>query len=338
MTRLRHIMLGGLAALAIGGVAGSAFAEEAADFKNRLGGATVGLPLGALPGPGLYTGLETAYLGWSGSTYGNQGTGAGTTHVNAIAQAVPLLFVPGWNFLGASYSMSAVAAFYEANQLTVTPGSNSLLAGTAVGIVYVVANPTLNPINLSWNLGNGWFVAAGLNVQVPIGTNNSNLTNPDYWTIEPTFAISYLANNWVLSANMFYQFNLASGGTCCSGVAGLIPAAAQNGFVNGQEFFLDMTAAYKFGKWEIGPVAYLLAQTTSDRPGGGFTCALANVVSPSTCGMERDFAIGGLIGYDFGPVDLQVWVTDSVFHQDTIDGFNVWTRIGFKLWGTLLLK
>ena len=32
-------------------------------FQNRLNGATIGLPLGAAPPPGLYTGLETAYLG-----------------------------------------------------------------------------------------------------------------------------------------------------------------------------------------------------------------------------------------------------------------------------------
>jgi hypothetical protein len=43
-----------------------------------------------------------------------------------------------------------------------------------------------------------------------------------------------------------------------------------------------------------------------------------------------------LIGYDFGPVDLQVWVTDSFVGQDTPqgpNGINVWTRIGFKIWG-----
>jgi hypothetical protein len=47
-------------------------------------------------------------------------------------------------------------------------------------------------------------------------------------------------------------------------------------------------------------------------------------------------AAGGLIGYDFGPVDLQVWVTDGFLGRDSpvADGnFDVWTRIGFKIWG-----
>ena len=63
MTRLRQIAMAGLAAIAIGGVASSASAEEFGTFENRLAGATIGLPLGAAPPPGIYTGLETAYLG-----------------------------------------------------------------------------------------------------------------------------------------------------------------------------------------------------------------------------------------------------------------------------------
>src|SRR5690349_7153606 len=108
MTRLRQIAMAGLAAVAIGGVASSASAMETGTFQNRLNGATIGLPLGALPPPGLYTGLSTAYLGMlaGASTGSNNGASAGNQCVNvgpansgrcavlpAIAQAVPLLWV-----------------------------------------------------------------------------------------------------------------------------------------------------------------------------------------------------------------------------------------------------
>ena len=119
MTRLRQIAMAGLAAIAIGGVASSASAEEFGTFENRLAGATIGLPLGAAPPPGLYTGLETAYLGvFQG---GERGTSAGNwcirtgnncANLPAVAQAVPLLWVPGWNWWGATYSASVVQAFY----------------------------------------------------------------------------------------------------------------------------------------------------------------------------------------------------------------------------------
>jgi hypothetical protein len=95
---------------------------ETETFQNRLNGATIGLPLGAVPPSGLYTGLETAYLGMlagsstNGASTGNQcvpGTGVGSCRqLPAVAQAVPLLWVPGWNFLGATYSASVVQAFY----------------------------------------------------------------------------------------------------------------------------------------------------------------------------------------------------------------------------------
>jgi hypothetical protein len=44
-----------------------------------------------------------------------------------------------------------------------------------------------------------------------------------------------------------------------------------------------------------------------------------------------------LVGYDFGPVDLQLWVTDSFVGNNAPQGragINVWSRIGFKIWGT----
>ena len=52
MTRLRQIAMAGLAAVAIGGFASSASAMQSGTFQNRLNGATIGLPLGALPPPG----------------------------------------------------------------------------------------------------------------------------------------------------------------------------------------------------------------------------------------------------------------------------------------------
>jgi hypothetical protein len=54
------------------------------------------------------------------------------------------------------------------------------------------------------------------------------------------------------------------------------------------------------------------------------------------CGRVQKAAAGALVGYDFGPVDLQVWVTDSFLGRDSpvADGsFDVWMRLGFKIWG-----
>ena len=140
MTRMRNIVLGGLAALAIGGAASSALAEESGSFENRLSGATIGLPLGALPPAGLYTGLETAYLGMpqgvpsSGSFLAAPGAPPGSIRLTlpAIANAIPLLYVPGWNFLGATYAMSVVQAFYA---------NHSCITGSCASGIHTSAMP-----------------------------------------------------------------------------------------------------------------------------------------------------------------------------------------------------
>jgi hypothetical protein len=322
MTQLRKVLIGGLAALAIGGVASSASAMETGTFQNRLNGATIGLPLGALPPPGLYTGLETAYLGMVGTSGASSGNAAGGARLflPAIAQAVPLLYVPGWNFLGATYAMSAVQAFYTFLSCGPTAcglGSNTVGGAPIAGGGFVFTNTLWNPISLSWNLGSGWFVSAGFNFTGPDGTHLTGTPNPDYWTFEPTFAVSYLANNWVLAANFFYDINTRSTGTCC---------AVNNTVTSGNALYGDFTFAYKFGKWEIGPVAYFEAQTTNDTGAG---CALG------LCGRYSTVALGGIIGYDFGPVDLQFWITDQLEGANTpaaAGAIDVWTRLGFRIW------
>jgi hypothetical protein len=319
MTRLRQIALAGLAALAVGGAASSAFAEQAGTFQNRLNGATIGLPLGALPPPGLYSGLETAYLGLAGQN-GGRGNQAGGLAAPAVAQAVPFLFVPGWNFFGATYAMGVVQAFYMFDVLA-APGNINTGPSPVIAHGEVLANTTFSPLNLSWNLGQGWFYSLTFNFMAPDGSRWVGTPNPDYWTLEPAMAISYLANNWVLSANFFYDINTRSNGPCCVAV-GLTGGGP---VTSGNTFYGDFTAVYKIGKWEIGPVAYFEVQTTADTGPG---CAI-----PGNCGNLRTVDVGGLVGYDFGPVDIQAWVTQSVFRQDAIDGLTFWSRIGFKLWG-----
>jgi len=331
----------------MGGAVSKSFAVESGTFTNNLSGASVGLPLGAAPPPGLYTGFETLWGapgGQGGVNYGNQGgTGAGggpggTAIKSAFIGVVPVVWATGWNFFGGSVVLDAIQAFYTVG--VAGPGLNGLnvgngplagqgFAGPAFAglIVPVVANTTWG-FSISWNLGQGWFFAAGFAFEGPDGSQYAGVPNPDYWSFEPTWAVSYLANNWVLSANMAYFFSTASAGTG-SNWGG---TAVGNGYTNGNEFYLDMTALYKFGKWEIGPVASWVTQTTNDTPGSGITCA-AIAGSGIGCGLEQRVRVGGLIGYDFGPVDLQVWVTDDVYCVDAAGcGVNVWSRLGFRLW------
>ncbi len=345
MTRMKQLALGGLAALAIGGMASSALAEESGSFQNRLSAATIGLPLGALPPPGLYTGLETAYLGMPQSipSTGTFLPGPGT-HLSlpAIANAVPLLYVPGWHFLGATYGMSVVQAFYE--NTTCSAGLGSCTGAgffgsgnnAVIGGGFVTANTTFSPLILSWNLGNGFFVSSGFNFMAPDGTRSSaTLTtpNPDYWTLEIPFAVSYLSANWNITGNFFYDFNTATKGNCCVGAAApagvILPGLSET---SGNLFYGDLHALYKLGKWSFGPVGAFEVQTTSDT---GSACSNVVAAPLGVCNRFSYGQVGALVGYDFGPVDLQVWATDGIWSQNAAGGpgtIEVYTRLGFRLW------
>jgi hypothetical protein len=177
-------------------------------------------------------------------------------------------------------------------------------------------------------VGGGWFIGAAFAVTPPDGTRQSGTPNPDYWTFEPSLAFSYLGNNWVASANFFYDINTKSQGVCCT------PGTS---ITSGNALYGDLTAVYKIGKWSVGPVGYFEVQTTNDTGTCTVTTTTAGVTSTSNfCGRYQTAAAGALVGYDFGPVDLQLWVTDSFVGQNTpqgVGGLNVWSRIGFKIWG-----
>jgi hypothetical protein len=327
MTRLRGILLGAVAAaLFVAGAASESFATEPGDFTNYLRGATQGLPLGALPPPGLYGGFGLNATGLGGDDgRGNQKV-PGYTTAPAFGYGFNILWVPGWTFLGATYGAAVVQGFYQAE----LAGPTSPPFATQ-SISPELANTNFTPIDLSWSLGHGWFTSLAVTVVGPDGSRWPSSAalgavdlNPNYWTVAPGFAISYLDANWLVSANFRYDINTANQGVTLSP---FLPVGANDGFTSGNLLFGDFSALYKLGKWQLGPVAYFVAQTTADRPGGGVAC------TPAICGFQSQVDVGFLVGYDFGPVSVQVWFDDSVECVNCIgNGIDVWGRMSFRLW------
>lgn len=331
---MRHklkVMLCGAAFVgaAIGGVSNSAFAIEGGNSTNYLRGSTEGLPLGALPPPGLYfsSGSQAIGLGGNAGT-GNQAI-PGQRSMAAIGFNQSLLWVPGWQFLGATYGAGIIQAEYVSmNMSSVNPPF------TASALSPELANTNFVPIDLSWRIGHGWFVAASLNIDPPDGsqwrtTGTNTNVNPDYWTFAPGFAVSYLDRDWLISGNFRYDINTPSRGiTLAVPAIPFVGAAASNGFVSGNELFGDLSVLYHVGKWEFGPVGYFDVQTTPDRLGGGIAC------TPALGGMQSQIAVGALVGYDFGPTKIQVWVDQTVeCVASGMCGTDVWSRLSFRLWG-----
>ena len=316
MTRLRQIAMAGLAAIAIGGVASSASAMETGTFQNRLNGATIGLPLGAAPPPGLYTGLETAYLGMAGRQFGTQRrkpvrcayAGGGCAALPALAQAVPLLWVPGWNLLGRHlFGLGGASLLRIHDVRRARLGGNCSGACPIAGGGFVYTNTFFQPIALSWKLGGGWFMSAGFAFTSPNGTPRpARRTRTTGRSSRPWRSRTSAITGWRRRTSSTTS-TPSPQGVCC--------AANSSDYTAATRSTVTSPLSIRSASGRSARLAISKCRRPADT-GAGCNPAPGVVL----CGRYRTAAAGGLVGYDFGPVDLQVWVTDSFVGQDISGG------------------
>jgi hypothetical protein len=135
-------------------------------------------------------------------------------------------------------------------------------------------------------------------------------------SLNQRFAPSYAGYGWNLTANVIYgiQFDHVTSRPQISPCP--IPFGA-NG-CNPDFLNVDLTATKSFGKWAIGPVAF--GSTDLSTPIAGYQ-------------RQSQIAVGGLVGYDFGPITVQGYVTTDVYERN-YGGFDtrVWGRLIIPIW------
>ena len=142
---------------------------------------------------------------------------------------------------------------------------------------------TLLAAQVAWKLGSNLNFSYLLGAYLPSDTKIV-IQNP---VLHQRFAITYNGDGWDLTGNFLY-------GT-------FFDTRSASGTFYPDFLNLDLTATKHFGKWEIGPVAF------------GSTDLPTN--SPSYA-RQGQFAVGGLVGYNFGPVNLQAYVTRDVVQRN----------------------
>jgi hypothetical protein len=158
-----------------------------------------------------------------------------------------------------------------------------------------------NPLlagQLAWDLGNGFGVSYLLGAYFEADTSVAFHDT----SINQRFAASYTANGWNLTANLIWGIHTQS-----------VTTTINPDFLN-----LDLTATKKFGKWELGPVAF--GSTDLNSPIPGYL-------------KQSQFAVGGLVGYDFGPLTMQAYVTTDVT-EENYGGRDTrgWFRVIIPVW------
>jgi hypothetical protein len=250
-------------------------------------GETVGIPAGAPLPEGLYH-LNT--LDWGCRN---------TSPTSCLGITIPVVaWSTPWTLLGARVQFFGLTPVIE-----IGVNNSSYNASWF--------NPALFG-QLAWDLGNGFGFSYALGAYFDVNQSEAFSSN----SLNQRFALSYTANDWDLTANVIYGIQLDN----VTNRPQISPCPAPFEFKGCNPDFInvDLTATRKFGKWELGAVAYASADLT--RPIAGYQ-------------KQSQFAAGGLVGYDFGPLALQVYATTDVVERN-YGGRDTrgWFRITIPLW------
>jgi Putative MetA-pathway of phenol degradation len=222
-----------------------------------------------------------------------------TSPTRCLGITIPIVtWSTPWTLLGARVQLLAVAPFIEIG-MSHTSYSAS------------VYNPALLG-QLAWDLGNGF----GFSYAFGAYFNVDQSTAWSSTSLNQRFALSYTANGWNLTANAIYGIQL-DGVTNRPQISPCPSPFAFNG-CNPDFLNVDLTATKEFGKWQLGPVAF--GNTDLTRPIASYQ-------------KQSQFAAGGLVGYDFGPLTMQAYATTDVVEQNYGGrATRVWFRIVIPFW------
>jgi hypothetical protein len=224
------------------------------------------LPSGALTGLALGAPLPEGIYDLSIASYGSTGA-------RNLAYAAPiwLYWSTPWQVAGGRVSFSTYTGVADV-WTDGAPGTASFLNTLVEG-------------GVAWNLHNGFNVSLHAGAWLPSTQAIPMAVGRDYTAFQGLAAVSYIANGWNLTATGGY----GSGGDATS------VSNAQSA-----SYTLDLTASRKYGKLELGSIAY-----------GSWDTERAK---------EEHFALGGLVGYDFGSFVAQAKLGTDVEHSVVVGG------------------
>jgi len=286
-------------ALLLAGGAGTAQATESGGGAYPNGAESIAVA--QLPPPGTYLLAYSNYYSADRLNDGNGDSVVPNFSVDAFANIARFVHVTDKKILGATVAMQA---FVPVVDLTVhAAGMRQHKFGLGDMIV--------NPLILGWNKDNLNIILT-MDTYVPTGRyKKTDLANigRNYWTFEPVVAVTYAnpKGGPELSAKLMYDFNTKNKAT---------------GYRSGQEFHVDLAAAYNFNPLTVGATAYYYKQTTDDKLGG------ARV---GTDGYKGEaFAAGPVLRYQLGRVPITAQWQHEFHAENRPQGDKFWVKAAFR--------
>jgi hypothetical protein len=169
-------------------------------------------------------------------------------------------------------------------------------ASVSFGQNQLYARGIYNPFvagQYAYSFGNGF--SASYLAGAYIGIDSPNNTGPlagawNQTTFHQQLALAYHGGGWNATANLMY---------------GIVGNNDTSGAQNSNYFNYDLGLTHTFGKWEVGIIGYGSVTSTIN------AYWLRGVYQAYTPGFNQ-FALGGLIGYNFGPVIMQFSLSTDV--------------------------
>lgn len=285
----------------------SAQAREPGIAPQFPPGQTLGLANAVSPPPGLY--LMNRLAWYDANLRNDEGRDTGQ-HATVRSEAIQLTWVPGVKVLGADYKAFVNVPLVD---MTVTRRfSNTGKPGRYH--TSGMADPKVQPLDLSWSLGDGWYVGTGLGVYLPIGTYHTGADiniGQHFWTVETGVAVSYFKDGWNASAHVLYDINSEN---------------KDNHYRSGDQVFVNATLTRNLAGWDVGPVGYYQKQVTEDHNNGGISTFRGTTASPA-----EQVAAGLLASHALGPAKITAFVTHDIEARNTLGGDKFWLNVSLPL-------
>ncbi|QTF09832.1 hypothetical protein HC231_19315 [Brenneria izadpanahii] len=274
-------------------------------------GATTGSATGMLPPDGLYFSFGSSYE--TGSLRDENGdkaqTPGGSVKLKVVSSVASLLWVPGWEVLGARYGLSVTQPYRTIR--VKTDNGKSATTDRYDGLL----NTTLTPVMLSWDLGGGLFMGFGAGISLKNGKFEyqyseaagrnvmlGNSTANNFYIFQPNLAFTYLRDDWAFTLNNIFNINTRNKTT---------------EYQTGHLYYLDATAAKTMNNWTVGVIGNYTRQISSDEIKGQKIAGMPGFYAQ---GKRTEYAaLGPMVGYNFGSFSVSGRLLVSLFAKNDVD-------------------
>lgn len=270
-------------------------------------GLTLGVPIAATAPPGFY--LTSRSARYDGQVINHLGQYAGR-RITALSEALQLTWIPDWRPLGATLRIFVAQPVVYVEENRTAPVPAAMQGWVSRG---GFANTKLQPFELAWSLGDGFFASAGFGFYVPDGDWALNAPiniGANFWTFEPDLGFTYFKDGWNASLHVVYNTNTWN---------------QANHYYSGDQLFLNATVTKNIEGFDFGPVAYWQREVGSDVNAGGRTVFGGTTIQPA-----EQTALGATLGHPFGRFYAQLMYTQDVYARNALMGGKAWLNLSYR--------